>query len=289
MTSPAGERPRWATGAWSLAYVVVGYLGTAALATTVLVGLSGGRPLGQLPQATVALVQAGVGIVIFSGLSFLVGRRILKLDRRELGWAPSREGLQGFGTGFGLGLTLGALALSAGVLVGVAHWSLDGGSFGQYLTRLAQLAVLLLPAALMEELAFRGLPLAGFRRAVGPGLAIVVTAVLFGLAHRLNPALTALGLGNITLAGIWLGLVFYAPGGLWTATGAHLGWNLALAGLAAPVSGIPFSIPWIDYFPGRPAWLTGGGFGPEGGVFATVALALGVGVAARWWTTREDG
>ena len=91
-----------------------------------------------------------------------------------------------------------------------------------------------------------------------------------------NPDVTPLGLGNIALAGIFLGLAFYAPGGLWTAFGAHLGWNATLAALDAPVSGLPFDIPLLDYRagrarPGSPA----GAFGPEGGLLATLALTVG--------------
>jgi hypothetical protein len=50
----------------------------------------------------------------------------------------------------------------------------------------------------------------------------------------------------------------------------------------APVSGLPFRIPWIDYQPGGPAWLTGGSFGPEGGLLATAAIALAAGAAWQW-------
>ena len=71
---------------------------------------------------------------------------------------------------------------------------------------------------------------------------------------------------------------------MWTAFGAHLGWNATLAALAAPVSGLPFDIPYIDYRMGGPAWLTGGAFGPEGGLLATVALIGGRGArrALEW-------
>jgi len=86
----------------------------------------------------------------------------------------------------------------------------------------------------------------------------------------------------IALAGIFLGVAFYAPGGLWTAFGAHLGWNATLAALDAPVSGLPFRIPLIDYRAGDPVWLSGGRFGPEGGLLATVALTAALLVAARW-------
>jgi hypothetical protein len=89
-------------------------------------------------------------------------------------------------------------------------------------------------------------------------------------------------MGNIALAGIFLGVAFYAPGGIWTAFGAHLGWNTTLAALDAPVSGLPFNIPFLDYEPGHPVWLSGGRFGPEGGLMAMVAITLALLVALRW-------
>jgi len=55
-----------------------------------------------------------------------------------------------------------------------------------------------------------------------------------------------------------------------------------LAALDAPVSGVPFRIPLLDYVPGDPVWLTGGRFGPEGGLSSTLALTIAVLVARRW-------
>jgi hypothetical protein len=133
----------------------------------------------------------------------------------------------------------------------------------------------------VEELIFRGVPQVVLGDAFGRGTAIVVLAVIFALMHGLNPGITPLATGNIALAGVFLGASFYLPGGLWTATGVHLGWNATLAALAAPVSGLPFAMPWLDYRAGGPGWLTGGGFGPEGGVLATVALALATVVTVR--------
>jgi hypothetical protein len=106
--------------------------------------------------------------------------------------------------------------------------------------------------------------------------------LVFALFHSLNPGVTPLGLGNIALAGIFLGVAFYAPGGLWTAFGAHLGWNATLAALDAPVSGLPFDIPYLDYCAGSPVWLSGGRFGPEGGLMATVAITVALLVTTRW-------
>jgi uncharacterized protein len=115
----------------------------------------------------------------------------------------------------------------------------------------------------------------------------VLIAVAFALAHLDNPNVTPLAIGNIALAGVFLGLAFYAPGGIWTAWGAHLGWNAMLAALDAPMSGLPFRIPFLDYNAGDPAWLTGGSFGPEGGLSSTFALTIAVLVARRWAGGRD--
>jgi membrane protease YdiL (CAAX protease family) len=275
-------RSRVEAAAWSLAYLVGGYF----LTTMLLAGLTsefsaiGLTPGGGLAGS--ALVQAVAGVAAFGFLTWLIGRRVLRLSWGELGWTNRRDAFRGFLRAFGVGFGTGAIALALGVPLAGSEWRLDGGTFGQYVARSVAIWLALLPASFMEELAFRGVAIAGFERAMGRGAAIVVTAIVFGLAHGANPGITPLALGNTALAGVFLGLTFFARGGLFSATGAHIGWNLALAGLAAPVSGLPFEIPWIDFIPGEPTWFTGGEFGPEGGLLATFALLIGVVLVARW-------
>jgi len=282
MATAPSARSRVGAAAWSLVYLVGGYFLTSLL----LAGLTSEFSAIGLPPggglAGAALVQAVSGMAAFGFLTWLIGRRALRLSWRELGWPERRDALRGFARGFLIGFAIGAVALALGVPLAGSVWRLDGGTFGQYLARSVVIWLALLPASFMEELAFRGCAIVGFERAMGRGAAIVLTAIVFGLAHGGAPGLTALALGNISLAGVFLGLTFYARGGLFSATGAHIGWNLALAGLAAPVSGLPFEIPWIDFIPGLPAWLTGGEFGPEGGLLATIALVVGIVLVARW-------
>jgi len=40
-------------------------------------------------------------------------------------------------------------------------------------------------------------------------------------------------------------------------------------------------MPWLDYSVWGPRWLTGDGFGPEGGVLASLCILSGLLVAAR--------
>ncbi len=48
------------------------------------------------------------------------------------------------------------------------------------------------------------------------------------------------------------------------------------------MSGLPFRIPLIDYAPRWASLAYGGGFGPEGGLVATVAICLATLAAWRW-------
>ncbi len=279
-------RSRIGAVAWSLGFILVGYSAAGLLGATLYWLLLERLPAGAIGYSGTAVIQTTVGLLVFGGLTWVIGRKALGLDWRTLGFVGAREGAPGFGKGLAVGALVGAgtLVLSLGSGSG---WILDGGTVGQYLGRVALLALVLLPAAFMEELAFRGVAVAGMARGIGRASAIVVTAVLFAAAHRTNPSVSTLALGNIALAGVLLGLTFFARGGLWTATGAHLGWNVALAALAAPVSGLPFEVPWIDFVPGEPVWVTGGAFGPEGGILATVMLTVGILFVVRWRDFRE--
>jgi hypothetical protein len=40
-------------------------------------------------------------------------------------------------------------------------------------------------------------------------------------------------------------------------------------------------MPWLDYLAEGPAWLTGSGFGPEGGALGALCLLAGVALTAR--------
>ncbi len=257
-------------------FLLAGFLFTVLLYAGVTGRLFGDAPPDIMASAA---IQAGCALLAFGVLTWAMGLRAARLSPTDLRWVPG--GGRGFPRGLGFGALPAVVVMVLGVLTAGAAWSADGGTTAAWLANLPGLLALLGPAALAEEVIFRGLPLVVLTQALGRWPAVVGLALLFGAAHLFNPEITAFGLVNIVLAGVFLGLIFYLPGGLWTATGAHLGWNLTLASLAAPVSGLPLPVPGLDYAPGGPPWLTGGPFGPEAGVLATGVLLAAIGMVAR--------
>lgn len=259
--------PRKAIG-WTIAFIASGVV----LSVFLFAALSALVPTSPDQLLLAATVQAAAMLAAFGLLTWLVGLRGARLSLRDLRWAPAAEGIPGFGRGLLAGALPALVALVLGVVAGSASWQDDGGTLTQWSAVVGTTGAVLLPAALAEEVVFRGVPLVLLAAAFGRWPAAIGLSVLFAAAHLLNPEVSPLALANIGLAGVFLSACFYLPGGLWTATGAHLGWNLTLAALAAPVSGLPLPVPMLDYLAGGPGWLTGGAFGPEGGLVATLAL-----------------
>ena len=91
---------------------------------------------------------------------------------------------------------------------------------------LLTLQALAVVTPLSEELLFRGFALRGMIRSIGPGPAVVATALLFSVLH-LKPEVMI----PIFITGLALGLLRVKTGSLWPCIAAHAGQN-ALALLA---------------------------------------------------------
>ncbi|HEX7918229.1 MAG TPA: CPBP family intramembrane glutamic endopeptidase, partial [Gemmatimonadales bacterium] len=214
----------------------------------------------------------------FGVATWVIGILAMKLSWADLRYRGAGNGGKGFVVGLGVGAAPALAAMAIAAPTGNAGWALDGGTFVEWLSAVSGLAVLLLPAAFAEEVLFRGVGYVALSKAFGRLGPAIVLSLLFGAAHLGNPNVTNLAVANVALAGVFLSAAFWLPGGMWAATGVHLGWNLTLAAFGAPVSGIPFTLPMLDYATGGPQWLTGGNFGPEGGIIATLII----GIASVW-------
>jgi membrane protease YdiL (CAAX protease family) len=196
------------------------------------------------------------------------------------------------------------------VLLGLAAGSASIG--GTLQTRpdaqLALSGVAVLPATLLwllfflgvgtlEEVILRGYLLVNVaegldavltrRRAVAGG--ILASSVLFGVLHAANPGGTLLGVLNVGLAGILLGGAYATTGRLGIPAGVHVAWNFALGPVyGLPVSGLRTSSALVAVEQRGAVVLTGGEFGPEGGLAMLGALGVGVALTA-WWIGRQEG
>lgn len=173
------------------------------------------------------------------------------------------------------GVAIGALAIGLpSALLLATRWlrviPTPDGSWGG---AAYSLAVTLAPAAMWEELTFRGYPFAVLRERFGAVAAVGVTSVLFGLLHVSNPGATPLAITMVIVAGIFLGAILLATRSLWATWAAHFAWNWTMAALFhMEVSGGGFPTPDYRVVEVGPDWLTGGGWGPEGGVAALLGM-----------------
>jgi membrane protease YdiL (CAAX protease family) len=221
------------------------------------------------------------------GAGLLSGWALLALDGRPpaaLGFHAGRDVFReiAWGTGLGVGVAGAALALAG--ISGAVTWAGEGGTpTGWLLGALAALGWFALPAA-AEEVVFRGYAFQAMAESWGAAAALAVTSLGFGFLHMVNPGAHWMGAVNVAAAGVFLGLVLLRTGSLWWATAVHLGWNWTL-GYAAdlPVSGLDVvDAPLVSARTSGADWLSGGAFGLEGGVLATVAF---VGAALWAWRT----
>ncbi|HYH08360.1 MAG TPA: CPBP family intramembrane glutamic endopeptidase [Thermoanaerobaculia bacterium] len=140
-----------------------------------------------------------------------------------------------------------------------------------------ELVTIFIPAAVHEELLFRGY---GFQKLHSRHriFALVFVALVFAWLHAGNESVTWIGLANIFLGGILLGLAYERYGRLWFPIGLHLAWNL----MSGPILGHEVSgyeamqTLFVEVGEGAEV-LTGGEFGVEGSVWMTVVEGCGIG------------
>ncbi|MFD0772405.1 CPBP family intramembrane glutamic endopeptidase [Streptomonospora algeriensis] len=201
-----------------------------------------------------------------------------KTERRPVTEAARAGAVSGIGGG-----TLAGVALFGMVIVSIAVLG------GYHVTGLGSVsgAVVLFgfmaAAAVTEEVVFRGVLFRVVEERVGTWISLVVTSVLFGLAHMSNPNSTLLGLVILTVgAGTLLTAAYVATRSLWLPIGLHFGWNLAGSAIfSTEVSGNDTVQGLLDAGTEGPVLLTGGVFGPEASLFSLVFPVLAAVVLLR--------
>ncbi len=258
-------RPLWLI----VAFYIICFVSLGVLQTTAaLIGgpasiIATGAPFQWISLASVVIA------------TWIMLRRVEKLPWGTvgLGRAAAAPPLILKGAAFGA-VTIGVASL---LLLATHMMRIDRTLPGSWWGEAGHSTNVLLPAAFFEELFIRGYVFAVLRRASGWRLALIVTSAVFGLLHAWNPGADAESILAVTVAGFFLGAILLATRSLYAAGAAHFAWNWVMSGaLHIAVSGVPSADPNYRVVETGPDWLTGGGWGPEGGLAAVAVMFIAI-------------
>ena len=175
-------------------------------------------------------------------LTYLFRRFLDRQSFTSLGFVRRRGWLWEIGLGIALGFVLmGGIFLAewggGWLTVGDGVWRFQ--ALGPALLMLGGYLVLFILAGAFEEIIFRGYILQNLREWPSTILAVVVSSILFGLLHGLNPNFNLFAALNIALAGVAFCYAYLITGNLWLPIAYHFSWNFFQGPVFAfPVSGM---------------------------------------------------
>ncbi|MED5617419.1 CPBP family intramembrane glutamic endopeptidase [Janthinobacterium sp. P210005] len=247
--------------AYPLVQIVLGMVLTFA-AVPLVMGLAS-----QLVEKPYRILwpQLLAAVLVWFGYRFYV-RRIEKRQPAELAM-PGMAGELGRGLLFGTGL----VALTFGVLAALGVYQFSGVN--------ALSVLLLLPLAelvlvgMAEEMMFRGILFGVTARALGNKAAIVISSLVFALAHLPNAGFSLLAIIALVAYGVLQAALYMKTRRLWVCIGTHIGWNYCVGQVfSSTVSGHAATDGLLRGELAGNTVLTGGAFGVEGSLVTVLLI-----------------
>lgn len=129
-----------------------------------------------------------------------------------------------------------------------------------------------------EEVLFRGYFMTSIARKHHVWFAVIASSLTFAIFHVGNAAFSIIAFINIALFGIFAAVYMLKRGSIWGVCAIHSVWNFAQGNVfGLNVSGHPkFSSVFVAENADFGAIMSGGAFGPEGGIGATLVLMIGI-------------
>ena len=227
-----------------------------------LMGLNGDNMISYGSEPIKALVHI-IGIAI-AGFAVYIGYAHF-IEQRN----ASELALPGMGWELGIGMLVGfgLYATTVLILIVMGIYRVEGLNPLTFLLPALAMAV---SSGVFEELLFRGVLFGSIERMFGSWAALVVSSLVFGLMHLMNPQGTLEGALFIAVeAGILLAGAYMLTGRLWMSMGFHFAWNYTQEGIfSGIVSGNDAAQGLIKSSISGPDLLTGGSFGLESSILA---------------------
>lgn len=215
---------------------------------------------GDIKDMTEGLFSSAVAIAAYCLLfRFYEKRRITEFSIKSLG------------KNLLIGLLLGIVLQSLTVLVIYLKGGYEIVSVNSFIYVIPALTMAF-TSSIIEEILLRGIMFRIIEEKLGSYLALLISAIFFGLMHAGNPnSSLILSLGLAIQAGLLLGVSYIYTRNLWLPIALHFAWNFMQAGIyGAVVSGVTVEKSLITSKITGAEWYTGGEFGPEGSIQATV-------------------
>ena len=220
------------------------------------------------PKAIAHVVALAIsGFAVYLAYAHFIEQRV-----------PTELALRGMGRELGTGLLIGAGLYAACelVLMALGYYRIQGLNPWRYMLPAIAMA---LSSGIFEELLFRGVLFRSVETWLGSWAALVVSSLVFGITHLMNPQGTLEGALYIAVeAGVLLAAAFMLTRRLWLCMGFHVAWNYTQSAIfSSIVSGNDATQGLIRSTIKGPDLLTGGSFGLESSILAlTLCTTAGV-------------
>jgi membrane protease YdiL (CAAX protease family) len=144
---------------------------------------------------------------------------------------------------------------------------------------------------LIEEFIFRCALLGGLLVLIPrTSIAVLISAFIFGGLHALNQNATSFSIFITSIGGLAYGIGFLISERIWFPLGLHFGWNYFQARIFgfSISGGFHGPAPLILQHDNGPAILTGGVYGPEGGLVGLGAKLIVLTLVAAYFVFRRQ-
>lgn len=266
-------------------FVVGVPLGILARTSLITPGVSGT----PLITGTTGVVEQLLTLVAIVAATFIARRTLDHRSFLSLGFIRYSGWLVDVAVGIVLGLALIGIVFAfetASGLLTVVGFGVFGGDLSPGVS-LASAFVVFAIVGIDEELMSRGYILQNLAAGWGILAAVAASSVLFALLHAGNPNVTILAIANLFVAGVFFAVAYHVAKSLWLPIALHFAWNFA----EGPIFGFPVSglrtVTVLSTARGGPDVVTGGAFGPEGGVVGLGVLIIGIAMLYLWGRARR--
>ncbi len=184
------------------------------------------------------------------------------------------------------GLGIGAAMMTAvfGLLIVTGNASIvDIGIAPEQTVVFISMLVMWIPQGATEEIMTRGYMMSRISPRLGRAGAVAVSSALFAAMHMGNNGVNVIAIINLVAVAVFFALLTLLTEELWTVCALHTIWNLTqgnIFGFWVSGNAPAASILSTSSTAGSQEIITGGAFGPEGGLVVTLVTGLAIAIVS---------